>query len=54
MIKEECLLLTDYSVNVRYPYPMDLNVLDMVLALKNAEIIKNFIARKITKLGGKK
>lgn len=51
MIKEECLLLTDYSVNVRYPYPMDLNVLDMALALKNAEIIKDFIARTITEDG---
>jgi hypothetical protein len=24
-INEECLRLTDYGVNIRYPYPMDLN-----------------------------
>ncbi len=46
-IEEECLRLTDYAVNVRYPYPMDLNETDMKLAIKDAEKIKDFIVNKI-------
>lgn len=42
-IEEECLRLTDYAVNVRYPYPMDLNETDMQLAIKDAEKIKEFV-----------
>ena len=45
-IAEECLRLTDYAVNVRYPYPMDLNETDMKLAIKDAEKIKEFILKK--------
>lgn len=47
-IAEDCLLLTDYGVNIRYPYPLDLNESDVSLALGNAENIKNFIEGKIT------
>jgi len=46
-IEDDCLLVTDYGINIRYPYPMDLNESDMKLALKNAENIKNFVNRKI-------
>lgn len=42
IIGNECLRLTDYGVVVRYPYPLDLNVADMTLAIKDAENIKNF------------
>ena len=47
-IAEDCLLLTDYGVNIRYPYPLELNEKDMQLALKNAENIKSFVEGKIT------
>jgi len=45
-IEEECLRLTDYGVNIRYPYPMDLNLADMKLAIKDAEKIKNSILER--------
>jgi len=47
LLEEEFLRLTDYGVNIRYPYPMDLNSADMKLAIKDAEKIKNFILRKV-------
>jgi len=39
-------MLTDYGVNVRYPFPIDINESDMNLALKSARKIKNYILRK--------
>lgn len=45
-IAEDALLLTDYGVNIRYPYPLELNEEDMQLALKNAGNIKSFVKRK--------
>lgn len=45
-IEEDCLMLTDYAVNVRYPFPMDINEADMHLALKSARRIKDFISEK--------
>ncbi|MDZ7724629.1 MAG: HEPN domain-containing protein [candidate division KSB1 bacterium] len=45
IIEDECLRLTDYSVNVRYPYPFDLNDEDMNLALKDAKQVKDFVLR---------
>ncbi len=47
LIEEECLRLTDYGINIRYPYPMDLNESDMKLAIKDAEKIKEFILAKV-------
>lgn len=35
-IQEECLMLTDYGVHLRYPFPMDILESDMVIAIKNA------------------
>jgi len=46
LVEEECIRLTDYGVNIRYPYPMDLNSSDMKLAVKDAEKIKEFILGK--------
>lgn len=46
-IEEECLLLTDYSVTIRYPYPLELNRSDATLALENAEAIQKFVLQKI-------
>jgi len=46
-INEECLRLTDYAVNIRYPYPMDLNESDIEIAIKDSQKIKNFILPKL-------
>ncbi len=51
-LDEECLGLTDYSVNVRYPYPFDLNEEDMSLALEDADRVKKFVLGKINVLKG--
>ena len=45
-IEEDCLMLTDYAVNVRYPFPMDINEADMHLALKSARRIEDFVSEK--------
>ena len=45
-VADECLRLTDYSVNVRYPYPFDLNEEDMMLALEDAGRVKDFVLDK--------
>lgn len=42
-VKEECLMLTDYGVNIRYPFPMNINETDMQIAVRNALKIKNFV-----------
>jgi len=46
-IEEDCLMLTDYAVNVRYPFPMDVNEADMHLALKSARKIRDFVSGKV-------
>lgn len=46
-LKEECLRLTDFGVNIRYPYPMDLNESDMKLAIKDTEIVQRFVLSKV-------
>lgn len=46
-IKEDCLMLTDYAVNIRYPFPMDINEADMHLALKSASKIRDFLSEKV-------
>ena len=43
---EDCLMLTDYSVSVRYPFPMNVNEDDMQLALKSARRIKEYVLTK--------
>ena len=45
VIEEACLMLTDYGVHIRYPYPMDLDESDMKPALKNAEKIGAFVLK---------
>lgn len=47
LLEEECLRLTDYGVNIRYPYPMDINSTDMKLAIKDAEKIKKSILTNV-------
>ena len=47
LVEEECLRLTDYGVNIRYPYPLDLNIDDMKLAIKDAEKIGDFVQKEL-------
>ena len=48
-ISEECLRLTDYGVNVRYPFHFELKKSDMELAIKDASAIKKFVLRIVDK-----
>ena len=45
-IEEDCLMLTDYGVNIRYPFPMDINESDMKVAVKSAHKIKDHVLAK--------
>lgn len=45
-IEKACLVLTDYSVNIRYPLRIDINEADMKIAIKKANAIKKFILEK--------
>ena len=47
-IEEDCLLLTDYGVNIRYPFPMDIDESDMETALKRGQKIKDYVLAKTT------
>jgi HEPN domain-containing protein len=47
MIEEDCLILTDYGVNIRYPFPMDVNETDMEVALQRAHKIKDYVLAKV-------
>jgi hypothetical protein len=49
-IQNECIDLTDYGVQVRYPFHMDLNEHDAEAGIKNAEIIREKILRIIREL----
>jgi HEPN domain-containing protein len=46
-IEEECLRLTDYGVNVRYPFHFELKKSDMELAVNDAIRIKKFILSEL-------
>ena len=45
-IEEDCVRLTDFSINIRYPYPLDLIESDVRIAIKDAEKIKSFVLVK--------
>ncbi len=45
-IEEDCLMLTDYGVNIRYPFPMDINETDIEVAIKSAHKIKDHVLAK--------
>lgn len=45
-IEEDCVRLTDFSINIRYPYPLDLIESDVRIAIKDAEKIKSFVLAK--------
>ncbi len=42
-ILEHCINLTDYGVQTRYPFQIEINGNDMQLALKSAEEIKKYV-----------
>lgn len=44
---DNCIDLSDYAVETRYPYPFEINIDDMNKALKDMETIRNFILSKI-------
>ncbi len=39
-------MLTDYGVNIRYPFPMDINESDMKIAIKSAHKVKDCVLAK--------
>ncbi len=45
-IEEVCLMLTDYGVNIRYPFPMDINESDIKVALQSTRKIKDHVLAK--------
>ena len=45
-IEEDCLMLTDYGVNIRYPFPMDINESDIKVALQSVRKIKDQVLAK--------
>jgi HEPN domain-containing protein len=47
LVKEDCIILTDYAVTTRYPYPLELEITDMKNAVLSAENIKRFIMKKL-------
>lgn len=46
-VKQECKRLTVYAVVTRYPYKLDLNIDNVVLAIKNAESIRELVLQNI-------
>lgn len=46
-IEDECSNLTDFGVNTRYPYEMNLTLEDTKRAVTDAEKIKEYILSKI-------
>lgn len=49
-LANDCLLLTDYGVNVRYPFPLEITENDVQLALKSADRVKDFVMNKVGRL----
>ena len=46
-IKDLCIDLTDYAVEIRYPYPFEIDSDDMKKAVKDMESIREFIRTKL-------
>ncbi|MFW6306182.1 MAG: HEPN domain-containing protein [Bacillota bacterium] len=49
-IIEECINLTDYGVQVRYPFHIDIEEHDVKNAIKESKKIRKFIINKISQL----
>jgi HEPN domain-containing protein len=46
-IETQCIRLTSYAVETRYPYFLDLNEADVRMAIHDAGEIKRFVSQKI-------
>jgi len=46
-ISDLCIDLTDFAVEIRYPYPFEIDVDDMKKAVKDMETIRDFIRVKL-------
>ncbi|SHJ95893.1 HEPN domain-containing protein [Tepidibacter formicigenes] len=46
-IKDDCIELVDYGVQVRYPFNIELEEQDMKMAIESAERIEKFILDKL-------
>lgn len=44
---KDCIELTEYSINVRYPYHIELEVIDVEKSILTAQKIKNYILKKL-------
>lgn len=47
VIEDDCLNLSDYGVQARYPFNLDLNENDALLAIKSAERVQTFLQEKL-------
>jgi len=47
IIENECINLTDFSVNTRYPYSLEISEKDMNQALADAKNIMDFVSKGI-------
>jgi len=47
-ILDDCLNLTDYGVQARYPFSLELQEADVHLAIQSAERIEAFLQKKIS------
>ncbi|MBN2651511.1 MAG: HEPN domain-containing protein [Spirochaetales bacterium] len=46
-LKQRCIDLTDYSVEIRYPYPYEINDADMRKAIDDLEVLRAFVLAKV-------
>ena len=44
-LEDACIDLTEYGIQARYPFRINLEESDMRLAIKNAELIRDFIIK---------
>ena len=47
LISDDCLELTDYGVQVRYPFQLELTEADVALAIQSARRIAEFVSAKV-------
>jgi HEPN domain-containing protein len=48
VIGDDCLELTDYGVQVRYPFQLELSETDVSLAIQSARRIADFVSAKVS------
>jgi hypothetical protein len=47
VIEDDCLNLSDYGVQARYPFNLELNENDALLAITSAERVQTFLQEKL-------